>query len=372
MRIFVFLLISIALMSGSLHAQTPSPPDAVIFWHHYADERRADFWQMIADEYNESHPENMPVQVAYFPSYDHQHDAILAGLLNGNLPDVALVRGYDAALYQLGDALADAGQPLTQSATALYVNMDALASMGFDEPPTTRAEFAVMACAFHNGRGWGDVQLLAPAGFDFPRDASFLVALASHQGLEFDNDLWGQTFAFLLDLQSQACMSTTTQTRVEMQNRFASGQTAFYVDSSSARPFVEAAIGNYFAQPFALEVVPIPGMDGPVSHWSGPSLSIFRSSPEKESAAQQWVSWLAQPEQVARWADVNQSYSEPEDHQPFVDAMPLTEPNFAGYDLIRDEIIFAALDILAGQSPASRLESLTATANEIKEAFQSP
>jgi ABC-type glycerol-3-phosphate transport system substrate-binding protein len=135
---------------------------------------------------------------------------------------------------------------------------------------------------------------------------------------------------------------------------------------------VEAAIGNYFAQPFALEVVPIPGMDGPVSHWSGPSLSIFRSSPEKESAAQQWVSWLAQPEQVARWADVNQSYSEPEDHQPFVDAMPLTEPNFAGYDLIRDEIIFAALDILAGQSPASRLESLTATANEIKEAFQSP
>jgi hypothetical protein len=55
-----------------------------------------------------------------------------------------------------------------------------------------------------------------------------------------------------------------------------------------------------------------------------------------------------------------------------VDAMPLTEPNFAGYDLIRDEIIFAALDILAGQSPASRLESLTATANEIKEAFQSP
>ena len=382
-----------------LRAQTPTPEGEIVFWHHYADETRADFWQTMADEFNAAHPENMPVRAEFFPSYDHQHDAILSALLNGNPPDVAFVQNYHARLYQLSDALVDLspllmeadmrdeqylGFPLTRSATALYVNMDALTAYGLDDAPVTRADFALATCAFHEGRGWGDVRLVAPPGFDFPRDASFLMALGPHEIVEddafdFDTDHWHNTFNFLLDLQSRGCMSTHITTRAEMQNRFASGQTLFYIDSSSARPFVEAAIADYFAEPFALEVLPIPSdLSGPVSLWSGPSLSIFRSSPEKEAAVWEWVRWLAQPEQVARWAEVNHAFPTRNDvdyspeYEPFVNAEWMGEPNFAGYDLIRDEIIFAALDIFAGESPSARLQSLTETANQIKDAFQSP
>ena len=372
----IFILILI-LIPAALYAQTPPPPDAIIFWHHYADDARADFWAALAVEYNAAHPDNIPVRVAFFPSYHHQHDAILAGLLNGDLPDVAFVREHHAALYQLSDSLLDLeGLPLTRSATALYINRDALAAHGFDDAPRNRDEFAAMACAYHAGRGWGDVQLVAPAGFDFPRDASFLMALGPHDAIDFESENWRDTFDFLLDLHARGCMSVSVDNRAEMQRRFATGQTVFYIDSSSARPFVEAAIADFFAEPFALEVMPIPSADaGPVSNWSGPGLRIFRSSPERETAARDWINWLGQPEQVARWAAVNHAYPARPDvdyapeYEAFAEAMWSNEPSFAGYDLIRDELIFAALAIFAGEAPDTRLQSLSNTAREIKDAF---
>ena len=409
----LLILMMLSLIAAPLQAQVPEDDASIIFWHHYADETRANFWQMLADEYNNAHPQAIPVEVAFFPSYSHQHDAILAGLLNGTLPDVAFVQNYHAQLYQLSDALVNLssfwpgdgslneisapfleqnlyprdgelwllGLPITQSATAVFVNMDALRELGFDVPPRSLVEMGAMACVFHDGRGWGDVELIAPAGFDFPRDPGFLMALGANPLSSATSIVIEDALTTLLDLQARGCMSTFIQTRAEMQQRFASGQTLFYIDSSSARPFIEAAIADFFAEPFTLEVVPLPtDQAGPVSNWSGPSLSIFRSTPEREAAAWDWVEWLAQSEQVARWAEVNHAFPSRRDVEPLPDYEPflssnaewMSEPGYAGYDLIRDELVFAALAIFAGEDPEARLQSLTDTANQIKEAFQAP
>ncbi|HLA43314.1 MAG TPA: hypothetical protein VJZ27_07775, partial [Aggregatilineales bacterium] len=88
-----------------LYRQSDTPV-SIVFWHYYADDR-AVFWESLVEEFNASYAGEIQIQVQYYPSYDHQHDAILSGLLNGTVPDVALVRPIDAALYQLSGALVD-------------------------------------------------------------------------------------------------------------------------------------------------------------------------------------------------------------------------------------------------------------------------
>lgn len=406
MRYLVSLPFVLLVASG--FTQPTPPAQEIIFWHHYADAERAQFWQDIADEFNASHTDDVWVTVQYFPSYNHQHVAILSGLLNGTLPDVALVRNYDAALYQMGNHLLDLselaqdlepsafyeviwaqdvyngqrlGIPLTRAAEAMYVNLDALYELGYAAPPTTHQALREAACAFRDHGGWSEISTVNPLGFEIRMDASFFLALsqpnAIYDGAAFDfsTPAMTETLDFLRLLLARRCIALNPGQIADAQNRFASGQSLFYFDSSGARRFVEAAIGEYFAEPFALAVVPVPAQSAPTANFYGVSLSIFRSRPEREVAAWTWVRWLAQPAQIARWAAVNDALPARRDveagiMQPFLAADSFIEPNLAGYDLVRDELVFTVRAILAGSTDeASALDKLTETANRVRAAF---
>jgi ABC-type glycerol-3-phosphate transport system substrate-binding protein len=161
------------------------------------------------------------------------------------------------------------------------------------------------------------------------------------------------------------------------QNRFASGQTIFYFAPSTARPIVEAAIGQYYATPFELSMVPIPRFIGPVALWTGPSLSLFRSSPEREAAAWAWMRWLAEPTRVQAIAEMSGAWPSlmslegqiSENWGPFLAAAWYTEPSLAGYAFIRQELGFAIQDLLAGQDRQTRLAELMQTVNVIQDHF---
>lgn len=394
--IFVALLLLISI-STSAEEQT------VLFWHHYADAERAAFWENLVEEFNDTNPYGITVSIQYYPSYNNQHDAILSGLLNGQIPNVSLVRNHHAALYQLSNSLVDLtsyvedsetdfgtppiyklmweqdiingqrlGIPLTRAYEALYINMDLLRDFGYEAPPQTRDELAEIACHYAEEKGYTAV------GFEIPLSASFFLALNDpiefYDGQNFDVDL-SETLFFLQNLLTKRCVSLNIGTVTEAQNRFASGQTLFYIDSSAAKPYVTDAISSFFAEPFALELLPIPAKDKLVLNWYGESLVVFHKDEAQDLAAWHFVEWLAKPQQIGRWAKASGGFPVHEDvdwveSEYFWRADWMTEPNMAGYDLIRDEIVFAVRELLGGGVEMQpRLQALNQTINEIKQVF---
>jgi ABC-type glycerol-3-phosphate transport system substrate-binding protein len=368
-------------------------PQTILFWHHYSDER-AVFWQGLAEEFNASQ-DRVRVEVQYFPSYAHQHDAILGALVNGGRPDVVLAQNTDAALYQLSGALVDLtpmleaedfypefweqdifgserlGIPLSRAAESMYINLTALESMGY-ETPQTRTELGDIACAYQKISGL--------TAFEIPLEASALLAMSAPYSFyedgrfHFDQPALHNTLNFLGDMLRRGCASLNPFG--DALTAFASEQTLFYFDSSGARPYVELAAATLFAQPFALGMVPIPAESSPATVWTGSSLSIFHSTPEREAAAWEWVEWLSEPEQTARWVEASGGFPARQDVDfsterwgAFRAAQVVEEPNIAGYDLIRDELVFAARAVLVGEFSPVRLAMLDETANLVREAY---
>ncbi|MBZ0304996.1 MAG: extracellular solute-binding protein [Anaerolineae bacterium] len=391
-----WFLPGIVFLWGSAAAQPPQ--QTVVFWHHYADEERAAFWETLVEEFNRTNPDGITVEVQYYPSYNHQNDAILSGLLNGQIPHVALVRNHHAALYQMSGALVDLtpyidfdtekfypliwqqdvingqrlGLPLTRAFEAVYVNRDLLRELGYESLPTTRDEMGEMACQFAEKRGFTRV------GFEIPLSASFFIALNApseiYDGQVFDFDL-SETVLFLQNLLTKRCVSLNIGTFAEAQNRFAAGQTLFYIDSTAARPYVEGAVSSFFADPFELAVMPVPAADGPTANVYGPSLVLFHHGEVQNRAGWQFINWLAEPEQMQRWAEKNDALPARQDVESefgveFLQAEWMSEPGMAGYDLIRDEVVFALREILSGGAEIqTRLRELNQTANEIQQVF---
>lgn len=385
MRLF-FLLLCMGFGFSAVSAQEGG--QTLIFWHHYADESRAEFWENRVQEFNATNPAGISVTVQYYPAYLNQHDAILSGLINGQTPNIALVRNFHAALYQLSGALVDLngvveinnlpeifaeqdvvnrqrlGVPMVRSYEAVYVNRDLLGELGYEALPQNRAEWGEMACAYAENSGYTTV------GFEIPLSASFWLALdyprEIYDGRRFAVDL-SETIEFLQDLLTKRCVSLNIGTVADAQNRFASGQTLFYVDASSAEPYVAQAVSSFFAVPFALDIMPIPAREGWVRNVYGASLVMFDKGVAQNEAAAMFIEWLTQPEQVDAWAAANASFSVwdfPDD------AALMTEPNMAGYDVIRDEIVFAVRDILSGGvEMTTRLQDLNEMMNAINRAF---
>lgn len=387
---YTLLLLSIFLISTTLHAQSISTE--IIFWHYYPDERG----QVLADlieEFNQSNTAAITVKIQYFPGYDQMHDAALNALINGGTPNVILVRNHHAALYQLSGALVDLtpyaadldstafypliweqdiyhdqrlGIPLTRAYQALYINLNALHDLGYESPPTTRAEMGEMACKYKNRYG-----------YDIPAEASFYLSLA--QPLDFfqeetfhlNTPEFQETIRFLQDQIKQGCAVLNTGTITEAQNRFAAGEALFYFDSSGAQSYIEAAIGDFYAEPFDLAAMPMPGRDQPIMDISGSSLSIFHHDDAQDQAAWALIEWLAQPEQIEKWAQASHTLPARRDVDPIwgEEAEWMIEPNFPGYDVARDEIVFASRAILTGAELPSRLDQLDQLLGEIYRAF---
>ncbi|MFP4321570.1 MAG: extracellular solute-binding protein [Anaerolineales bacterium] len=402
--LFALWVLLVVMSLASVDAQ-PAPTE-VVFWHHYADPARLAFWEAQAEAFN-ARQEAARVQVQVYPSYFNLRDGLLAALLNDNPPDVAFARPEDAALFALGGQVLDLqsyvasspldeaafvpgiwrqdiyegqrlGLPLTRAAAALYVNGDALRALGYDAPPRDWETLQSMSCAFAEAGGWPAVQTVVPVGFDIPPDAAALWGLAAPEAIYAEGyNLAGLAtlFADMRALRDAGCAAFSPEPANAAQNRFASGQTLFFFASSAARPFVEEAMRTYFAEPFALEVIPLPAINGPATVIGGPSLSIFARDAARQSAAWAWLEWLAAPPRVQAWARLNtalparQDIPAYDDWVPFWDAQRLYVPATPGYGLVADEVVFALADVLNGADPSARVAALGESAARIAAAL---
>ncbi len=408
---------------GPLAGVDPSG-QTVTYWHQHSGDRETALMELVA-EFNANNPWGITVDASNQGGYGDIYQKMIAGIASGSLPNLVVAYQNQSATYQLDGALTDMnvyvndpqwgyseaeqadffqgffvqdinpqfddmrlGFPPNRSMEMLYVNLDGLAELGFDAPPTSWTEFGEMACAW-TASGEGRM------GYSVRTDASFVAAATFALGgdiFDYENDEYvfnGEETVYALEqmqaLLSQGCVNRVAE-RFGDQNDFANQVNLFFIGSSSGLPFVASAIAESEAGDFEWTLAPIPyadlGAEAPTQNIYGASVSITDAAPEAELASWLFLRWMSEPAQQAIWTRVSQYFpvrssvademgdflaNEPQ----FAAAFALldstkAEPPVAGYDVVRDMIEENAFyAILDGADAQETLDDITEQANEV-------
>ena len=399
--------------------------ETVTFWYQHTQEREETLQQIIAD-FNESNEWGITVDAEYQGGYGDIFQKMLNVVTTDEAPNLVVAYQNQAATYQLADALIDMnplvesekwgiseedmgdffegfvnadvfpsfdnarlGFPPNRSMEVLYYNADWLAELGFEGPPTTAEEFKEMACAASATPYSGAVGDAPSMGYQLSVDASRFASWTFAFGgdvfdydsgqFTYDSEAAQQAMTFIQDLFSEGC-ATVVAERYGDQTDFGNGNLLFTVGSSSGLPFYQSVVDDGAGH--AWSIAPIPGtVSEPVMNVYGASVSIPRSTPEKELATWLFVKYYTNPDVQATWArasnyfPVRQSVADGlEDYftenPAYAVAFDLlqygrAEPPVPGYDFVRDEAELVMAAVADGADVASSLAELTATSNEI-------
>lgn len=396
----------------------------VVFWHPYTQPQQETL-QTLVDGFNRNNPFDITVEETYQGSYQDVFSRVYDVANSQDVPDMVIAyQNHAANLFQQG-ALVDLtplvnspewgmsaaertdyysaafdqdvfsvfsdtrlGLPVSRSAEVLYVNREWLAELGFNKPPESPEEFQEMACAASEV-SFTRAVLTGVTGYELTPDASRFTSWAFAFGADlFDEET--NTFTlnskpavesmqFLQGLVHLGCAALSNG-RTSDREAFGSGTVLFTSGSSSGYSAIAQAVSD--SADFTWTVAPLPHTAGqPVTNLYGASLSILRSSPERELAAWQFVRYLSRPETQAVWAEAtgtipvrasaNEILIETAEGNKSYRSMiqsgsvSRTEPSVPGYDAVRLEMENAMAAIMAGADAQITLDVLNETANEI-------
>ena len=394
---FVF---AVSLVAAPAGAQTdpwgavdPSGQN-VTFWHNHTRDRQ-DALQAIVQTFNESNPYGITVNQETQGSYADIFRKMLGLLGTPEVPDLVVAYQNQAATYQLSDALVDMtsllqspkwgmseeeqadffpaffqqdvfplfdnarlGLAPNRSMEVLYYNREWLFELGYEEPPSTPEAFKAVACKavstpFSKADGSGAMGYLL--GLDASRMASWTFAFGGDifdyetRSYTYDSEGARQAMTFLQDLYAEGCARPVIERGGAIAD-FSTGRLLFASGSSSGLPFVKAAV-DAGAQ-FDWSVAPLPRTTPtPVMNVYGASVSMPKSSPERELATWLFIKHFTSPEiqsgwgQAANYFPVRQSAAQSlGDYFQLHDAYKLAfdllqyghhEPPVPGYDFVR-------------------------------------
>ncbi len=408
---------------GPLAGVDPSG-QTVVYWHQHPSDREVALNELVA-EFNDNNPWGITVEASNQGGYGDIYQKMIAGIASGQLPNLVVAYQNQAATYQLDGVLADMniyvedptwgyneeeqadffqgffnqdinpqfdnmrlGFPPNRSMEALYVNLDGLAELGYETPPTSWTEFGEIACAWtESGEG--------RMGYTIRTDASFIAAATFALGgdiFDYENDEYvyngeetAYALGFLQDLLNDGCANRSTESYGD-QSDFGNSVNLFYIGSSSGLPYVRAAIEESEAGDFSWTVAAIPYTDlgamEPTQNVYGASVSIPASTPETELAAWLFLRWMSEPDQQATWARISNYFpvragtaaglddyfTDNPQYEAAFDLLGSTkaEPPVAGYDVVRDMVEEQAFYlILDGADVQETLDMITDEANEV-------
>ncbi len=413
-------------------AMIPESPDpwakvdpsgqTITYWYQHSRSREEALQEIIAD-FNATNPWGITVEGEYQGHYGDIFNKMLQVLNTPDAPNIVVAYQNQAATYQLADALIDMdplvnsikwglskaekkdffpgfynqdvfptfnnarlGFPPNRSMEVMYYNMDWLKELGYDAPPATPAEFKEMACKAAQ-QPYSKATAEGSRGYELSIDASRFASWTFAFGgdvfnydtgeYSYNSEAAVQAMQFLQDLFNEGCASIVTE-RYGDQTNFGAGTTLFTVGSSSGLPYYKSAVEE--GANFQWSVAPIPHTtDEPVQNIYGASLSITKSTPEKELASWLFIKYFTSPEVQAKWAKVSNYFpvraSVAEGMADYFDANPAyktafdllqygkTEPPTPGYDFVRDMVGEAMAAIADGADVQSTLDKLNADAN---------
>lgn len=433
MRYAVLALIALAI-PGVLPAQdTPlagiDPTGArLTFWYQHSGDRDKAMQGMLA-EFSKSNPWRITVRGEYAGAYDQVYDKMVAAIAAGRPPELVVAYQNQEATY--GDALVDLnpyvhdskwgiegelgdffagfikqdvlpqlggkrlGFPPNRSVEVLYYDEPMLKAAGIGAAPRTWDEFAA-DCRAVTGRqrdtyGYALDSLDASHIFSFVISRGGQFTTPDGRGYALNSPQMKESMVFMRNLLAGGWARKIAK-KFDDQSEFGNARCAFAMGSTSGLTFYESAVKAGKNGPFPWTIAPIPRSvtsREPAIDLYGASVSVPKTSPQKQLAAWLFIKWFSEPRQQAAWTHVSLYFPVRKSAEPliadilssnrrFAAAWQLlkhadlrSEPPFAGYDLVRDAISAAYNRVLDGAEVDSTLQELQARAQKIlKESTQ--
>ncbi len=403
------IVLGFLLVAGLVQGQDLSTVDprgaTVTYWYQHSQARETALQTLIA-QFNKDNPWGITVKGEYAGGYSDIFNKMNAAISGGATPNLVVAYQNEAAAYRQADAIVDLnpyvndpkygisaqdrkdffqdflaqdvqvrlggqrlGWPPNRSLEVLYYNADWLKALGYSAPPKTWQEFAD-ACRRASDPTKGTV------GYEVGTDASHIFAQVIGRGGDFVSPD-GQSYLFetkatkdtLLFLQKlfQSGSARKIAERYGDQADFANGKVLFTLDSTAGLPFYAKAVQGSTKGAFSWGVAAIPH-DTPeaVLNIYGASVSIVKSTAQKQLASWLFLRWMSEAKQQAAWVKVSAYFpvrqSAVADLADFLKANPTfaqgfellkssrqkAEPSLPGYEQVRDAITTAVNAVLDG------------------------
>lgn len=404
---WIWALAALALVTGCVKPEGPSTggepspqrparalPQAgepLRFWHTQTQENQTALEAIVA-EFNRDHPDGPPIEATYIGNYDQLYEKIKTSAAETTkwvLPDLAvayesMIADYmqaeivrplddlvnDPTVGLSAEDLADihpayletnrfpqfGGKllsfPFTKSNLMLYYNESMLDEVGL-KPPKTWDEFIAACRAIKKKRGIRPYANSVDASALDGMILSFGGALLDERGgAGFDQPAATEALKVLDTLfKRNDELAYQVVDKGDQNNDFANQKCAFFLRSSTARPFVQKLVGNKFKW----NMTGLPSGPGvkPLTVMFGANICIFRSTPERERKAWEFIKYFTSTPITTRWAvvtgylPVRKSAAETEEMKSFFAAAPqnraafdllavaVPEPNVAGWQAVR-------------------------------------
>jgi multiple sugar transport system substrate-binding protein len=318
----------------------------VVYWHN-RPQKDQEVLQGMLDEFNTSNPYGIKARAEIAgAAYPDVYNKVNAAIQAGQPPEISVAYQNQAAFYRAQDAVIDLnpfvkskkygfsdddlkdyyqafldgdlnpqfnnerlGFPTQRSMEVMYYNADWLKQLGYNELPKDWKTWEEAACkasdAGANKYGWAlrhDASNFASEVFT--RGGRILAV--DGQSYVFNSDAGVEATATIQRLFKNKCaVEIPTSERNGEQNRFAAGQLLFVFASSSGLPFYQDAIskgGN-----FKWDIALLPNTGKPAVNLYGASVSVYKTTPEKELAAWLVIKYLGEKAQTSKWA-INTGY----------------------------------------------------------------
>ncbi len=410
---------------GSSLASVDPKGASITFWYQHSGDRDKAMQAMLAD-FNETNPWKITVRGEYAGPYDQIYNKMVAAIAAGKPPELVVAYQNQAATYAANNALVDLnpyvrdptwgisaadlsdffagfisqdvttqfggmrlGFPPNRSIEVLYYDEVMLKAAGINAPPRTWDEFAAdcrrVTSAARDTYGYALDNLDASHIFSFVISRGGGIVAPDGKGYALNTPQMKESMLFMRSLLAGGWARKIAK-KYDDQSEFGNGRAAFTISSTSGLPFYASAVKAGKNGPFSWGVAAVPQASvsrQPAIDLYGASVSVPRSTPQKQLAAWLFIRWFSEPGQQAAWTHVSRYFPVRRSAEPlirdilgsdprFASAWDLlkradlrSEPSFAGYDLVRDAISAAYSRVLDGADADATLADLQAQATRI-------
>ena len=428
MRNLVLALIAcvvpMALHAQATHLAGVDPSGArITFWYQHSGDRDKAMQGML-DEFNRTNPWKITVHGEYSGPYDQIYNKMVAALAAGRPPELVVAYQNQAATY--GDSLTDLnpyvhdpkwgierdlgdffpgfirqdiaaqlggkrlGFPPNRSIEVLYYDVPMLKAAGVKAPPRTWEEFAA-DCRRVTDRA-KDTYGYALDSLDASHIFAFVISRGGRfttpdgTGYALDSPQMKEAMLFMRGLVAGGWARKIAK-KFDDQSEFGNGKCAFTTGSTSGLTFYQSAVKAGKNGVFDWNIAAVPQADPsrePAIDLYGASVSVPKTTPQKQLAAWLFIRWFSEPKQQAAWTHVSLYFPVRKSVEPLIGDILSTdrrfatawellkradlrsEPPFVGYDLVRDAISAAYSRVLDGADVDATLRDLEAQARKIQ------
>ena len=398
----------------------PTDPSKIQFWHTQTQDNAKELEAIVAD-FNAAHPQGPAVQATYIGKYSDLFEkvrALAADKSHKSLPDLAvayesMIADYMAAdiVRPLDDLIADAQTgldkdsladihqvyldtnrfpqfnnqmlsfPFTKSNLVFYYNEDVLAELKL-KVPETWDEF-VAACRKIKAK-----KSLTPlaCGVDASTDDGLILSMGGpllatdRMHAAFDQPATLDAFK-LWNTLYQDGLAYQVVDKDDQTKDFATGKAVFAFRTSAAQASITKLVAGKFK--WGLKGLPHKAGAKPVTVMFGANICIFKSQPDREKVAWEFIKFFTSPPITARWATatgylpVRKSAAKVDKLAAYYAAAPLnraaydllpqavSEPNIAGWQSVRKAIETAETGVATQvKRPEDAVKELQEAANK--------